>query len=109
MPIYRTNKLADAVLSSIEFLLDEDVELFLEPYANGRERGWALYNRDGNKVVFSENRNSDSIVVYVGKVGDFEMCGNVPSEKAYKKKEFFSCTDPMLAANRILKYLFSSK
>ena len=106
MSIYRTTKLADAVLSNVEWLMDEEVRYTLEPYQNGREHGWSLKNRStGGQVAFSEFRRSDQIVLYLGKVTDFEMAGNVPNDEVYAKKEFFSYDDAVLAARRIIEYL----
>ncbi len=86
--------------------MDEDNEYVLEPYQNGREHGWSLRNRKNEKqVAFSENRKSDSLVLYVGTNMDFEMAGNVPSDSIYAKKEFFSYDDLAQAAQRIIKYL----
>lgn len=96
--------LADSVLALIEWIAPDGVSLFAEPYVNGRERGWAV-SFEGKTAVFSEFRNSDEIVIYTGKRMEFEMAGNVPSERAYKQKKFFSCTEPYQAAEFILEYL----
>ena len=45
------------------------------PYINGRERGICISQHEGRAVCFSENRNSDEVVVYVGR--DFKY----PHEK----------------------------
>lgn len=86
--------------------MDEDDRYTLEPYQNGREHGWSIQNRKtGGQVAFSEFRRSDQIVVYLGTVTDFEMAGNVPSDKVYNKKEFFSYDQATAAARRIIEYL----
>jgi hypothetical protein len=57
------------------------------PYVNGREAGFCVAdNRDweksgGRAVAFSENRNSDSLVIYVGKDYMWEH------EREHAKKE----------------------
>lgn len=104
--IHRTTYVADAVLAIVEGLAFE-IDLTLEPYQNGREHGWALHNyRTGNKVAFSENRNSDDIVVYLGKCVDFAFAGNVPSDKVYHKGAYYFSYDAHYkAAERIVKYL----
>lgn len=104
MAIYRSTKQADAVLASIEYLMNEDASYYLEPYQNGREHGHAITN-NGMKVAFSENRNDDNIVVYFGKVGDFERAGNVPSDKVYSKKELFSFKEITKVSEKIIEYL----
>lgn len=112
MTIYRTTRLADAVLALFEHLVDNEEKNFhLDPYCNGRERGWCITvfkNKAKNKikqVVFSEFRNTDEIVVYCGKVGDFTMAGNVPSDKVYDNKTFFNYKDVLGAVLFIQKYL----
>lgn len=106
MPIYRTTRLAEAVLANVEWLMSEEDEYILEHYQNGRERGFTLRNSKKElQVAFSENRNSDSIVLYLGKFADFEMAGNVPSDEVYSKKEFFSYNESAQAAKRVIEYL----
>ena len=105
MTISETGLLAQAVLSYVKWLVDEE-EYILEPYQNGREHGFAISNyKNDLKVAFSEYRNSDSIVVYLGTNGDFAMGGNIPSEKVYSKKEFFDYNGAFDAAHRICEYL----
>jgi hypothetical protein len=106
MPIKRSTLLADAVLAFIELLCDDEVSLWLEPYQNGREHGWSLSGSDGKrKAVFSEHRNTDQIVVYLGKQIDFGMAGNVPSDKVYGAAVFYSYDRVSTAARDILDYL----
>src|SRR3990172_7764209 len=90
---------ADAVLAVLEVLLKEtsgpQSDLLLEMYANGREHGYSLVEWTAQrKVSFSENRNSDRIVVYCGHSSlAFDMGGNVPSEEVYRKAQYFDCDD----------------
>ncbi len=89
----RKNALGFAVLALIYSKLDEGFlqKLSIEPYLNGRESGFAIYNfRTDKKLVFSEYRKSDEVVVYEGRSLDFSMQGNVPSESTYDKAQFFS-------------------
>lgn len=62
-------------------------------YENGREHGLAIRHFDGNAgsrmACFAESRNTDQIVVYVGRVEDFDTNGNIPSEKVYQARKFF--------------------
>lgn len=104
MSINRTTKLADAVLANIELIIDEDANYYLEPYQNGREHGWTIAKKT-LKVAFAEYRSSDQIVLYIGERTDFNMSGNVPSDKVYENKVFLPYDDTMKAAQRIIAYL----
>lgn len=83
MKFFRSKKLdvAEQVLAYLG-RMDAAYGLWLEPYVNGREIGYSLSNMT-HKVSFSENRNSDDIVVYCGRQRDFSMQGNVPNEAIY--------------------------
>ena len=103
-------QVAFTVLSCVEQQLnsDDDVSLFhVECYANGREHGFAIKGygvvKGGFGVAFSENRNSDSIVVYVGKYNDFGMAGNVPSEDVYRASKHFAYNEIYEAARLIVE------
>ena len=89
------NRKAKRVLSHIEELLEglgtPDDMLWLNHYCNGREQGFALSDRLCTlKVVWSEARGSDNIVVYAGEFADFENNTNIPHADAYTRgsKEF---------------------
>ena len=104
MKIIRSSAVADVVLAQLFAIIDEDCDktLYLESYVNGREHGYAitvdLLTDDEVKVVFSEYRRSDAIVVYVGTARDFSLQGNVPSEEVYKKAVFFAGNNILDAA-----------
>jgi len=84
--------MANAVLGLIESSACEDNdELFhLEMYSNCREQGYCIKGwHDGLNFgcSFSENRNSDDIVVYLyigKKYNAFSQQGNVPREDLYR-------------------------
>lgn len=70
--------LADAVLAIIKtYDIDCNIELSVHEYDNGREHGYVLEldsldnyfvsYQDSLWVAFSENRNSDDIVIYMDK------------------------------------------
>jgi hypothetical protein len=104
--ISKSMMLADAVLAMVDFL-SGDLNLYLEPYQNGREHGWALSafgDMTNKKAVFSEYRNTDEIVLYTGRGVDFSMQGNVPSDKAWGNKQFFSNSAVTECANYIVEY-----
>jgi len=86
---------------------DEDLDLRV--YVNCREQGFSLQKSfdglKGKKVAFSENRNSDDIVVYTGDKGEFEFNTNVPNERAWQDRNLFKYNDYLGAAKFIVKYL----
>ena len=99
--IIRTTSMADAVLALVEERLNSldayeqnvNCMYFLEPYKNGRERGWCLFNTKKGctkAVCFAEHRSSDVIVVYSGKSVEFSCGGNVPSDNVWKTAKTFS-------------------
>lgn len=105
---------ADAILAIMLDCMSEvdRRKLDVEHYQNGRECGYAV-TRTGHleKVAFSENRNSDEIVLYSGTLTDFEMSGNVPSKEVYEKRVLFQSEKYVEAArmalNRLSFYLDS--
>lgn len=105
--------------------LPKDV-FYLDTYQNCRESGFCIrgsffaHDRKAHKafkggeiyVAFSENRNSDSIVVYMDdtltdeKKSLFEgMHGNLMTEDAYKNSEHFGFQEYERAAKYILDVL----
>lgn len=80
----------------------------LQPYKNGRENGVALLLKD-RQAVWSENRNSDDIVVYVGdKFKDFDN-DNIPSEDTYQSRKYFAPDDIARAAQYIKRFLMTGR
>jgi len=60
-------------------------EIHVQPYKNGREHGFTVERWSPDlKAAFSENRNSDDIVVYRGSGREFDMAGNIPDEEVYR-------------------------
>ena len=108
----RAMKTANEILKAVDKLDKKNDRWFIEGYKNGRENGYAIVN--GNvawpfpKAVFSENRNSDEIVVYLGTADykDFSD-GNIPSEIPYKNKKYFRYDDVNGAAKFIVSHLRS--
>ena len=108
MLINRTSNLADMLLAEIEKQCENFVgSLYLEFYQNGRETGYALISEDYLlKVVFGNCRNvSNLLVVYFGETRNFNLTGNVPDQKAYDDKCFYSPDNFKTAASEILSYL----
>lgn len=105
----RKNAKASAVLAILCDMYEESAwnKLNVEPYLNGRESGFAVHDfyQASKKVAFSENRNSDNIVVYYGTSSDFSMQGNTPSEKSYRNAKFFSYDEYHKAAKWIYEFL----
>lgn len=105
MTIHKRTNLADAILSYMDFDSGDD-EFDAEPYKNGREQGWAIMkvgDMKFRKCIFSEDRNTDNIVVYFGGHDQFSQQGNVPSDKVYKNRVFFSSEDIYGCVQFILK------
>lgn len=72
----------------VSTFLNQKAHYTFDTYENGRENGYTV--TDGVKrVCFSEYRNTDQTVLYLGLCGDFSNSGYVPSEKVYKNKVFF--------------------
>ena len=112
-------KVAHAVLHKIK--VDKSHVLSdVVGYENGREHGLCLQiigNRQIGKttvdklttVCWSECRNSDQIVIYVGLPDErFEIPGNRPTERAYKEAKYFSSNDVQKAADVIGQIIFSA-
>lgn len=99
---------AQVVLELVEYYLSPDNDnshIFVKAYSNGREQGYNLATH-WKAVSFSENRNSDHIVVYYGKPEEFSPQGNCPSEKIFKEQsKMFMYDSYYLAAEFIIKYL----
>lgn len=83
---------------------------WVEPYKNGRERGWAVESeaRHGRKVAFAENRNSDDLVVYRGTGRNFDAAGNVPDDETYAQRASYHGT-PKAAALAAFAWLSSAE
>ncbi len=81
----------------------------VEAYSNGREQGYHINVREKGGfrgVSFSENRNSDSIVIYfANECTDFSMQGNVPDEKVYRNATYMNPGDYDGAARFIIDFL----
>jgi hypothetical protein len=96
-----TNAQAYGVLAAIYFQLGDRVnEIRVESYHNCREEGFAISGLLSNseydwqrRAVFSENRNSDSIVLYTGKTIDFDISSGIPSEETYRRARYFPPLD----------------
>ena len=105
----RTN--ADIVLALIKRRMDEDnnAEFELDFYNNGRERGYVLklryvdnsfvFDNDVSRwIAFSENRNSDSTVVYT----DCGYWNEEITEKSWKEAVYFNYSDFIKASDYII-------
>jgi hypothetical protein len=99
---------ADKVLRKLKVLLREldlDGDASLESYQNGREQGHALqfWSKSGplktRWIAWSENRNSDDIVVYHTDKGD-PMQGL--SDDAYANARYFRYDAELEAATYVV-------
>lgn len=108
--IIRTTQKADAILSIVDHMTCDDARLFVFPYQNGREHGWAVHNSANDRVVaFAELAGSDRIVVYTGKLGEFDPAGNVPDEDVWKGRHVIEHDEYHLAATVIVAHLLDEK
>ena len=111
----RTN--ADVVLALIKRRMDEDnnAEFELDFYNNGRERGYVLklryvdnsfvFDNDVSRwIAFSENRNSDSTVVYT----DCGYWDDEITEKSWKEATYFNYSDFIKASDYIIELMEES-
>jgi hypothetical protein len=81
--------------------------LYLNHYQNCREQGFIIINRSNGKtrwVAFSENRNSDDIVVYPSTGEVVPMQG--VSNKSWESRVFFKLDEADKAAAFCVDYLF---
>jgi hypothetical protein len=103
------NAKAYAILSILVSMYEDSFrELRTEGYENGREHGFHVYRTPytDRSVSFSENRNSDAIVVYYGEGYQFNMQGNGPSDQMYRERsKYFGGSEYVQAANWIKSYL----
>lgn len=82
------------VLAKIHFASNR---VSIRPYVNCREQGLFIYCHGSNwgqerAVSFSENRNSDDIIVQFGVYSDFDEHGVFKSDEKYKtSKAHFDC------------------
>ncbi len=75
-------------------------------YDNGREQGVTLICAETNKQVsFSENRNSDDIVVYYGKPADFDESGVISEEKFRSNAKYFRYGQHEAAAKFVIMHM----
>jgi hypothetical protein len=111
MKIYKPNtKQADAVLKIVTKMFDktegEDI-VDVHPYMNCREAGHHIRYVTGHHraVSFSENRNSDNIVVYYGVAKDFAANTNIACDEVWQRSRYFGCGSYDQAAQFIWDYL----
>jgi hypothetical protein len=94
-----------AIRKALKSVKTKKQDLILEPYKNGREKGWCIKVWTGEtyfSIAFAENRKSDDIVVYSDRK-QFDMQGNVPSENAYNERKYF----PYQAYDRVARHVVS--
>ena len=79
----------------------------LEHYTNCREQGFALsrYDFRDSKAVFSEDRNSDCIVVYTGTDFNFAFNTNIADEPTWAGRTYFDFNKHKDAARFIFDFL----
>ena len=96
-----------AVLNQISGTELEEARAFITAYSIGRENGYVLHTFDKETskfrhVTFSENRNSDAIVVYPGDMSEAITDGR---EKLWEDRRLFNYSDVTKAAGYIIELL----
>ena len=111
MRVRRTMAVADKVARRVGALLrgirrdHYSQDIYLYPYLNGRERGYALQaDLDIPTFLFAESRGSDDIVVYEDLKWSVFGTG-IPSEESYKNSKHFGCEKEEQAARYIVTRL----
>lgn len=95
---------AERVLRQIKRFMrnsPKHIELDLGAYQNGREQGYslrAIYSKTSLFVCWSECRNSDRIVVYIGDIDPMQSI----TDKMYKEAKYFRAGDYENVANFII-------
>jgi hypothetical protein len=107
----KSNAKAYAVLAIIIDHLEEEAagRSVLESHFNGREEGFVVrmgYTAN-HKAVFAAHCNTDDIVVYVGRAGDFSMQGTTTTDTMYGTSRSFYCEEYLAAAVHIIDHLQS--
>mgnify|MGYP001573661105 CR=1 FL=1 len=105
--LIKTTTKADVILTIVEEIdaeFESREKIYVYPYHNGKERGWHL-TANNKAITFSENRNTDQIVVYHGAYTKF--INGIPSNQIYEDKTFFANEDYVKVAKFYLKYLLS--
>jgi len=107
-------KTARKVLKAIQTMIRNrkkgNNNLYLEHYQNCREQGFIIVNfKKGNTpwVGFSENRNSDDIVVYPSVKSYIPTQGM--TDDAWKNAKYFQYDEVNKAAKFCIKHLFATK
>lgn len=101
------------ILDRTELLNQDTHPLFrVEAYDNCREQGFCIRGNDNNGRVFycafSENRNSDNIVVYYeDTLMEFGTVnpGNIPSDSAYNNAKYFEYGETKRAGDYIAQLM----
>lgn len=112
MKFYNLMSVANRVLKIVKRVLTNaapasKATVYIGPYQNGREHGYKLHgyiSAHSIYIAFSENRNSDEIVVYHGNTG--ALAGL--SDEMYKNAMYFKPDDEKGAAKYIAKLILES-
>ena len=107
---------AQAVEVAVEDILhnysdDEKLEVFSEPWHNGRENGfcfWVVVSgpRGGQAAAFvAECRNSDQLTVTYANTSEWGMV----TERLYGSREFYPCGAYRDVANAVVKFLSAAE
>lgn len=106
--LVETNKLMKKEFSKKELDFIKEKELvYIDAYSNTREQGYHLIAYP-LASSFSENRNSDDLIMYFGNAySDFDRQGNIPNEASYESREYISPDKDQIknGAERLIKLI----
>jgi hypothetical protein len=85
------------ILKKLQNLKLDDKKWFTGIWINGREEGITLTNySDKIKIIFTQSRNSDAMVIYYGKQDDFEGYFGMITEKIFNKCMYLNDEEEVL-------------
>jgi len=111
--IHSSLLVAHKAVSALEKILPKSIakDLVIKSWSNGREQGLCL-ERSGSvekiaidKIVFSEARNSDEILIVYGSRSDFDFQTNQPNDEIWESRMYFNRNDYSKAAEYIANLL----
>ncbi len=104
------HKVLKAIRAKLSKVSAGDNHLHLEHYQNGREQGYLVVNYPTPSlkmvtkwVAFSENRNSDNIVVYPGQ--NWHIPSSSIDDESFDHRVYFGPAEANKAASFCVQYL----
>jgi len=105
MKFYDKRKMAQKVLAGVLAAFKDaacDSAVVIGSYANQREQGVSLSATteagDALLIIFSENRSSNEIVVYIDRESSILVTGHEVTDEMYDDRELFETTEEAVKA-----------